>query len=307
MCYNVVKLEGGGEIMGDGTMGLSLVFSSALAHQAEVMTVKRYGDKHGQGGMFFNAILCLFAVVFFLFSDKGGLVFPSGVVAFGLANSGLYAIGFYTGYLSYIYGSFGLTRLVTSFVCIIPIFYGIVFERETQGVIFYVAVALILASLFLMRFQKNSGEGKTQFSLKWIISVIFVIISNGFITVLGKMQHSAFGDTYKNEYLIVTFIGSAFWLFLMGFILERKSFKSTIKFGVVYGAVAGLFNALNNWLTLTTYNYMAISISAPLKTGISLVLSFLVSLIVYKERFSARQILAVVLGTVAVVMINLPQ
>ena len=37
--------------------------------------------------------------------------------------------------------------------------------------------------------------------MRKILSVIFVIISNGFITVLGKMQHSAFGDTYKNEYV----------------------------------------------------------------------------------------------------------
>ena len=291
--------------MSDGTMGLSLVFSSALAHQAEVMAVKRYGDKHGKGGMFFNAILCLFAVIFYLASDKGGLNFPSGVVIFGLANSILYAIGFYSGYLSYVYGSFGLTRLITSFICIIPIFYGIVFEGEKHGIVFYIAVALILASLFLMRFQKDSGDGKSKFSVKWIVSVIFVVISNGFISVLGKMQHSAFGDTYKNEYLIVTFIGSAFWLFLMGFILERKSFKSTIKYGIIYGAVAGLFNALNNWLTLTTYNYMGISVSAPLKTGISLVLSFLVSLLIYKERFSVRQIIAVVIGTLAVVLINI--
>ena len=56
--------------MNGGAIGLSLAMGSVFAHQAEAMTVKRYGDKHGKGGMFFNAILCLFAVVFFLISDK---------------------------------------------------------------------------------------------------------------------------------------------------------------------------------------------------------------------------------------------
>lgn len=291
--------------MSGSTIGLTLTMGSVFAHQAETMTIKRYGDKYGKGGMFFNAILCLFAVVFFLASDKGGLVFPLGVVVFGVINSVLYAVGFYSGYLAYVSGSFGLTRLITSFTCIIPIFYGIFFAGETQPPIFYIAIVLILVSLFLMRFQKADADNKVKFSVKWILSVVFVIISNGFISVLGKMQHTAFGDTYKNEFLIITFIGSAFWLFLMGFIFERKSFKSTIKYGVLYGAVAGLCNGINNWLNLTSYNYLDLSVSVPIKTGAGMALSFLVSLIIYKERFSVRQIIAVIIGTLAVVLINI--
>ena len=292
--------------MGGSAIGMSVILGSVFAHQAEVMSIKRYGDKHGKGGMFFNAIICLFAVVFYLVSDQNGLIFPGGVVIYGLINSCLYATGFYTGYLSYLNGSFGLTKLITSFTCVIPIFYGIVFAGEIQPPIFYVAFALILTSLFLMRFQKTDVEGgKAKFSPKWIISVIFVIISNGFISILGKMQHAAFGDTYKNEFLIITYLGSAFWLFLMGFVFERRSFRSTVKYGVLYGAVAGLCNGIGNWLNLTSYNYLDLSVSVPIKTGAGLVLSFLISLIVYKERFSTRQIIAVVLGVLAVVLINL--
>jgi multidrug transporter EmrE-like cation transporter len=69
--------------------------------------------------------------------------------------------------------------------------------------------------------------------------------------------------------------------------------------------VAGLCNGIGNWLNLTSYNYLDLSVSVPIKTGAGLVLSFLISLIVYKERFSTRQIIAVVLGVLAVVLINL--
>lgn len=292
--------------MGGSAMGFPVILGSVFAHQAESMSIKRYGDKHGKGGMFFNAIICLFAVIFYLLSDKGGLIFPGGVVIYGLINSCLYATGFYTGYLAYVSGSFGLTKLITSFTCIIPIFYGIVFAGESQSPIFYVAFALILMSLFLMRFQKTDADGsKVKFSPKWIISVVLVIVSNGFISILGKMQHAAFGDTYKNEFLITTYIGSAFWLLLMGFLFERRSFRSTVKYGVLYGAVAGLCNGIGNWLNLTSYNYLDLSVSVPIKTGAGLVLSFLVSLIIFKERFSVRQIIAVILGTLAVILINL--
>ena len=292
--------------MSGSAIGLSVTLGSVFAHQAESMAIKRYGDKYGQGGMFFNGIICLFAVIFYLLSDQGGLIFPGGVVIYGLINSCLYATGFYAAYLAYVSGSFGLSKLITSFTCVIPIIYGIVFAGESQSPVYYVAFALILVSLFLMRFQKPDADGgKVKFSPKWIISVILVIVSNGFISVLGKMQHAAFGDTYKNEFLIVTYIGSTLWLFLMGFLFERRSFRSTVKYGVLYGAAAGLCNGLGNWLNLTSYNYLDLSVSVPIKTGAGLVLSFLVSLIIYKERFSVRQIIAVILGTLAVVLINL--
>ena len=52
--------------MSGSAIGLSVTLGSVFAHQAESMAIKRYGDKYGQGGMFFNGIICLFAVIFYL-------------------------------------------------------------------------------------------------------------------------------------------------------------------------------------------------------------------------------------------------
>ena len=82
-------------------------------------------------------------------------------------------------------------------------------------------------------------------------------------------------------------------------------FVSTIKNGFLYGMFAGMFNGINNFLILVTYNYVPISISAPVKTGLGMVISFLMSVIIYKEKFSRRQLLAVAIGIVAVVLMNL--
>ena len=45
-----------------------LIAASIFAHQIEAIAVKRYGDKKGKGGMFFNSFLCLFAVIYFVVS-----------------------------------------------------------------------------------------------------------------------------------------------------------------------------------------------------------------------------------------------
>ena len=112
--------------MGNTMTGMILILAGLTVHQFEAMLVKRYGKKHGAGGMFFNAIICLFAMVYFIVSDivdKSGLQFSTGVIIYGLINSLMYAIGFYAAYLAYRCGSFGLTRLLTSFASIIPIFF----------------------------------------------------------------------------------------------------------------------------------------------------------------------------------------
>ena len=66
--------------MGNGMIGMLLVAGSLTAHQLEVMLVKRYGKKYGKGGMFFNAIICLFAMIYFFITDTGGLVFAKGIL-----------------------------------------------------------------------------------------------------------------------------------------------------------------------------------------------------------------------------------
>ena len=292
--------------MGNTMIGMALVICGLFAHQAETVLVKNYGKKYGNGGMFFNAIICLFAMIYFIITDKGGLQFPNGIWIYGIINSFMYAIGFYTAYAAFKIGSFGLTRLLTSFGVIITTFYGIIFLKEQTTPFTYAGIALIALSLFLMNYQKSNSNEKTKFSLKWIVYVLLVILSNAAITVIGKIQYGKFGDTYKNEFLIISLAGAALALFIFGFILERGSFKSTIKHGFLYGASAGIFNGINNLFVLITYNYISdVSITAPVRSGLGMVIAFAVSIIFYREKFSCRQFISAGIGIVAIILMNI--
>lgn len=299
-----------------------LIAGGIIAHQLESMTVKRYGDKKGKGGMFFNAFLCLFAVLFYVFSDLKGIDFCKEIWVWGIANSFMYAAGFYSMYVALKEGSFGLTRLISSFTGIISTVYGIAVlgDLDNTGIIkrFFTifSIVLVFLSVFLMRFQKrNPGEEKKGFSAKWLIGVIVTVASNGVIGILQKEQQLAFSyrdavtdemiNPYKTEYLIITFVGSALWLFVLGFIYERASFVPTVKTGLVYGAAAGLCNGANNLLGLITIQYFDLSFITPFKTGISMIVTFLVAILFYKEKFSLRQYLAVAIGIVAIVLLSI--
>ena len=291
--------------MPNNVIGIAIVLGGLIAHQFEAMIVKRYGAQHGKGGMFFNAILCLAATVYFFATDKGGFCLPRGVFLYGLVNSTMYAVGFYTGYLAYKLGSFGLTRLFTSFGGIITIGYGVLVLREPFSPLMLVAVALVFLSVFLMKYQKNTAEQKHPITIKWVISVVLVVVSNALISIIGKMQYNAYTNAYKNEFLIVSFLGSAFWLIVMGLIFERDSLKTTLRHGMLYGVAAGLFNGVNNVCILLSYNYFTLSFLSPFKTGVGMVITFLLATLLYKEKYTGRQKIAVLIGILSVVLMSI--
>ncbi len=284
-------------------IGMLLVVLGLVVHQFEAILVKNYGKKYGRGGMFFNAIICIFAMIYFFITDKNTLQFHRGILIYGLINSVAYAAGFYTAYVTYRIGSYGLTNLFSSFGVILITFYGIIFLGEPTTVTTYVAFSMILVSLFLMNYQKR-GENSEKITFKWVIYVILMVLSNVAIAIIGRMQFGVFGDAYKNEFLIISLGGAAISLLVFGLIFERNSFKTTIKYGLIYGAGAGVLNGINNLLILVTYNYLPISFTSPVNTGLGLALSFLISVIFYRERFNRRQIASVVIGVAAVVLMS---
>ena len=65
-------------------LGMVYLVASVLVHQFETIVVKNYGKKYGKGGMFFNAIICLFAAIYFFVSDTDGLNFAKEIWVYGI-------------------------------------------------------------------------------------------------------------------------------------------------------------------------------------------------------------------------------
>lgn len=286
-------------------MGALLIALNQLTHQGEGMIVRRYGKKYGSGGMLFNAILCLFSAVFFIITDKGGLVFTKELIIYGLISCILFATGFYTMYLALATGSFAITKLINSFSGIISIIYGVIFLHEETGFVKWIAIALVFLSGFLMRYQKNDSGEKTNLSLKWLIFVLLSAVSNGFITVLQRMQQLQFDKAYDNEFMIISLVGAAVILLALGLVKEREKLASTVKYGSLYGVGAGLLNGATNFSNLAIYLYIPISAATPIRTGVGMVVSFAISIFLYKEKFTKMQFISAIIGIGALILFKL--
>ena len=290
-------------------MGYLLILINQAAHQVEGMLVRRYGKKHGAGGLFFNAIICLFAMFFFVLTDKGGFYFPKELWLYGFVSCLMFAAGFYSMYLALQLGSYAISRLISSFSGVFAIVYGLVFLKEPAGVMTYIAFILVFASVFLMNYKTGGKEKEEEkgFSVKWLISVLVALVSNGMIAVLSRMQQLRFENACDNEFMMLSLGGAFAALMLIGLVTERGKLKQILKYGMLYGGIAGLMNGAANLVNLATYLFLPISVVTPIRTGLGIVTNFVISVFVYKEKFTRRQLVSAVIGVLALVLLKLGQ
>lgn len=287
-------------------MGTLLIILNQITHQAEGMVMKEYGRRHGDGGMFFNAIVCLFSMIFFVMTDRGGFCFPKALWGYGIISCIMFAAGFYSTYVALQLGSYAITKLVSSFSGVIAIGYGILFLKEPADLKTYLAFGLVFLSVFMMNYTRESAADKAEkkLSVKWIVCVAITLISNGLIAVISRMQQIRFEHAYDNEFMILSLGGASAALILFGFLRERGRLTGVLKYGSLYGMAAGLLNGAQNLLNLYLLIYIPISIATSLKTGIGIITSFAVSCIIYKEKFTRQQLASAAVGLLALLMLN---
>ena len=286
-------------------MAIIYLLTNVFANQGEVMLVRRYGKKYGAGGFLFNGVICLFAMIFFIMSDTGGFCFPKELWVYGIINAILYASGFYFAFVAYRVGNYLITHTIAGMSFVFPICYGLFFLGETQNYMTYLALACTFASFFLMLYGRPKGKKEDKnFSFGWLIATLITLISNGFISILAKMQQAKLGTSLNNEYMIITLSGATLFLLAIGFITERKDLRRSFMQGGAYGAAAGLLNGLKNGANLAAIALIPLSVLTPLKMALNKPLNFLVSFFIYKERYSLLQYLSIGFGILSVVLMQ---
>ncbi|MBQ9785553.1 MAG: hypothetical protein IJW29_08625 [Clostridia bacterium] len=270
---------------------------------AEGVLIKRYNAKHEKGGFIFTALVSLFSMLFFVLADKNGFFFPRGIFPYGLIGGVLYCSASFLTYVALGCGSFAVSMLILSYAGVFSIVYGIAFLKESISVFTCIGFVLIFVSLFLTR--AVAREGEKRFSLKWLICILLSVFGSGMLGVLMRVQQRAFDGVCDNEFMIITLGFSAAVLLLFGIIKNGRDLWYILRHGGLYAAAAGVSNGATNAMGLVINTLMAISISSPIRAGVKIILSFILSKLVFKEHFVPRQIVGVVLGGVALVFLNL--
>ena len=284
-------------------MAVVLMIIGTFTGLAEGVIIKSYNSRHSQGGLVFTAIVSLFSMLFFTITDQNGFVFVPEVWWYGILSGVLYCVASFLTYVALSCGSFAMTMLIMSYTMLFPIVYGIVFLQEHATAFTCVGLLVLMVSVYLV--QEKDGDGGGKFSVKWLVAIAISFAANGFLGILQRMQQIRVDNAYTNEYMMITLGVSAAVLLVAGLAQNRKSFGRILRHGGFFAAGAGLSNGATNMLTMAVNALIPLSIASPMRAGFRIVISVLVSVICFKERFSKKQIVGVAFGTLALVLLNL--
>ena len=268
---------------------------------------KSFQEKHRGGIYLYPSMVSLFAVLFFTITSllTGGLRYEWGVLPYSVlfgASAALCNVSLIVALRS---GSLALTALITSYSLMIPTVYGMIFLHETPGVLAYIGIVLLVISLYLTNAKGDQSEQKTRVSGKWLLFVTLSAIGNGACSIIQREEQIAFDGGYKNEFMIVALLVSV--LFTLPFILvkERREAPTSLKAGWGYALLSGTANGTTNLLVMTVTATIATSVFFPIISAGGMVLSYILSVTLYKERFTKWQTVGIALGVLSLVFLNI--
>ena len=289
-------------------MSAILIIISTLTSLVEGIIIKRYNARNKKGGFIFTAFISLFSMLFFLITDTGGFTLLNKIWIYAIIAGILYASASILTFIALGCGSFALSMLVLSYSLILPTVYGIAVLNETLNFFSYIGFTLIALSIYLVR-HKNADNGENKkINLKWIICIGLSFFGNGLFSVISRMQQIVFKDAVTNEFMVISLAISFICLFTVGIIKSPSDFTYVMRYGFVYTLGAGLSNGATNMLGLLLVSdliSMPLSIASPVRSGAKIIASFFLSTLLFKEKLEKRQVIGVILGGLAIVLLNI--
>ena len=286
-----------------------LMLSATLVHYAEGATIKAYNRKHSGGGFMFISVVSFFSVLFFLgrylIFDNAKADFTPEIIPYGILAGVMYAASSVFLFLAIRMGSLAVTNLILAYNVIITSFYGIIFLGEPAGVLTYVGFAIMIFALFLLKHPESNDTEDKRNSLIWFICALLGMLTSAGYSIITKAAQVRFNDTNNNEFIIIAIGFSAVANFIIGLAMERRDAFRTLRTCGPYAAVAGVANGGTNLLVILINSLIAISIASPTRSLMTKILNFILGYFIFKEKYTKKQIIGLVLVCAAVVMINL--
>ena len=194
-------------------------------------------------------------------------------------------------------GPMHITLLITTSSMIIPTLSGVFFGEKFS--LFKLLLVLILIYFIYLSIGK-SKEGKINKS--WGIYCLLAFILIGSIGVIQKIHQTSSHKSEISGFLFVSFFIS---LIISGLrVKDKKNFKDK-KNLIPLAMICGGCTFSMNYINLKLSGLLPSQLFFPLVNGSAIILSSLMSVIVFKERLSKKQTVGLVGGIICLIAICL--
>ena len=245
----------------------------------------------------FNILSYLVCILLFgILTIQGGLSWYT--VGMGVLFGVITALSVFYKMKALANGPMHLTILITTASMILPTFSGIFFgERFSLPKLLIVFVLLFFIYLSL---GKKEGGG---FNKVWFLYCGFAFLLQGSIGILQKIHQSSSHKSETGGFLLIAFLCSLIYCIIR----TKKSF-SEVKFTkrtVILSLLCGVCIFGMNFLNLRLSGLLPSQLFFPLINGSTIVIISLISLLVFKEKLSVRQLIGLFGGIVSLILICL--
>ena len=282
-------------------MAYLLMLCIPITHCCQSMSQKNYNSRVERPSvLLFSAVTSLIALCYFVLTSGFALSFTAELVPYALGFGVCYAAAWVGTVMGVRYGMLSITSLLISCCIVFPTLYGVIVNGEELTALKLVAMAVLLGAMVLVNLK---FEDPGQFSFKWLACVLVALFGNGGCSLMQNMQKRALGESYTHEFMIIALAAAAVLLMIVAVVRTPRPLDA-LRRCVPYAAVNGVCNGLGNFLTLTIIGRLPNTVFYPTNTALGMLASFLLSYIVYRERFSKPQYAGYALGAAAIVLLN---
>ena len=282
-------------------MNVFYLISIILGIAIQNIVKKPYTIKtKGNGSYFFGAVMSFSATLTFLIICRKPIINPY-VIPYAAAFAILHSVATVSTVIAISCGLLSLTSLMIQYSLMLPTFYGLFFLNDPLSIGFIPGLIFLIISILLI----NKKDENKILSFKWIVATFFAFLCNGLCTIVQRVQQIKFDSQYNNEFMLIARIICLFGFFMLFFIKERKDLKLYVKSGWQYAFVCGLANSIVNIFVMLLSDNMWLSLMFPLISAGGIIVTYLVSILLYKVSFSKKQFTGFIFGIISIVLLNI--
>ncbi|MBN2857376.1 MAG: EamA family transporter [Candidatus Delongbacteria bacterium] len=224
----------------------------------------------------------------------------NSALVIGLFGGVLYFLGFIFIQKSIRVNGVGITGAVAKTGIILPVILSMILWKEIPNILQSVGVILSLAAIVMINISPREldrvkGVNKT-------IILLFLIV--GFAEFSNKLFEIYGGSDYKAVFLFVVFF-TAFWVSMIFTLRGIRKGQKVTKTDIITGILVGIPNMFASYFLIESFNYYKASVVFPTVSSGTIVMINLGGYFIFGERLKRKEIFAVAMIIVAIVLMNL--
>lgn len=205
-------------------------------------------------------------------------------------------------------GAMSLTSICVMYGMILPALAGPIFWHEPFGVRQAFGIVLMMLSLWLLKGERS--DERQRISGRWIALAALCFVFSGMAGVMEKIHQSTDGRQEKAGFVLIAcvfmFLFSVCLRLFFGRIRTECATAAMPKRGIVIGALSGLIIGAYSIVNLTLAGGLDSIVYYPVANGGALLLTVLVSSVVFRETFGKTRIAGVVIGLGGMILLSIP-